>query len=121
MYANLSFKTTMIKQNTPVILIAGVPSSQALPGFLITAPPCVCVPDVIGALACGFQTQKKKTIDNNQRDAYDSRVCLYCPSGVASSEIHLILECPATSHVALDLIQFLTTLLYAPANQIGAP
>ena len=34
--------------------IAGVPSSQALPGFLITAPPSVCVPDVIGALACGF-------------------------------------------------------------------
>jgi len=39
--------------------IAGVPSSQALPGFLITAPPSVCVPDVIGALACGFQTKNK--------------------------------------------------------------
>jgi len=59
------------------------------------------------------------TIDDNQRDAYDSCastaravVCLYCPSGVAGSEIHLILECPATSHVALDLIQLLTTLLY---------
>ena len=61
------------------------------------------------------------TIADNQRDAYDSRVCLYCPSGVTGSEIHLILECPETSHVALDLIQFLTTLLYAPANQIGAP
>jgi len=38
----------------------------------------------------------------------------HCPSGVTGSEIHLILECPATSHVALpvDLIQFLTTLLY---------
>jgi len=46
----------------PFILwsIAGVPSSQALLGFLITAPPSVCVSDVIGALACGFQTQKKK-------------------------------------------------------------
>jgi len=52
------------------------------------------------------------TIDDNQRYAYDSRVCLYCPSGVTGSEIHFILECPATSHVALDLIQFLTTLLY---------
>ena len=31
--------------------IAGVPSSQALLGFLITTPPSVCVPDVIGALA----------------------------------------------------------------------
>jgi len=38
--------------------IAGVPSSQAHPGFLITAPPFVCVPDVLGALACGFQTKK---------------------------------------------------------------
>ena len=56
-YANLYFKTTKIKQNIKIILIiARVPSSQALPGFrvLITAPPSVCVPDVIGALACGF-------------------------------------------------------------------
>ena len=32
--------------------IAGVPSSQALPGFFMTAPgsPSVCVPAVIGAL-----------------------------------------------------------------------
>jgi len=52
------------------------------------------------------------TIADNQRDAYDCLVCLYCPSGVTGSEIHLILECPATSHVALDLFQFLTTLLY---------
>jgi len=38
--------------------IAGVPSSssQALLGYLITAPPSVCVPDVIGMLAFGFQT-----------------------------------------------------------------
>jgi len=52
------------------------------------------------------------TIADNQQDAYDSRVCLYCPSGVTGSEIHLILESPATSHVALDLIKLLTTLLY---------
>jgi len=37
-----------------------VPSSQALPGFLITAPPSVCVSDLIGAVACGFQTKKKQ-------------------------------------------------------------
>ena len=37
--------------------IAGVPSSIALLGLLITAPPCVCVPAVIGTLA-GFKTQK---------------------------------------------------------------
>jgi len=39
--------------------IAGVPSSQALPGFFITTPPSVCVPDVIGALAVWIQNQKK--------------------------------------------------------------
>jgi len=31
------------------------------------------------------------TITDNQRDAYDSRVCLYCPSGVTGSEIQIIL------------------------------
>jgi len=31
--------------------IAAVPSSQALPGYLITASPSVCVPDVIGPVA----------------------------------------------------------------------
>ena len=34
-YANAYFKTTIIKQNTEIILIAGVPSCQALPGFLL--------------------------------------------------------------------------------------
>jgi len=64
-YANVYFKTIIIKQNIKIILIAGVPSSQALPGFLLTAPPTVCVPDVIGALARGFQTQKKKRLISN--------------------------------------------------------
>ena len=36
--------------------IAGVPSSQALPIFLITAPPPVLVPSVLGALAAWIQT-----------------------------------------------------------------
>jgi len=35
-------------------------SSQALPGYLITAPPCVCVPAVIGVLAVWIQHQKKE-------------------------------------------------------------
>jgi len=39
--------------------IAGVPSSQALPGFLITAPPAVLVPAVLVALAVWIQIQKK--------------------------------------------------------------
>ena len=37
--------------------IAGVPLSQALPGYLITAPPFVCVPGVLGALA---ETQRHR-------------------------------------------------------------
>jgi len=39
--------------------IAGVPSSQVLPGFFITARPSVCVPDVIGALALWIFFSKK--------------------------------------------------------------
>jgi len=58
-YANVYFKTTAIK-NIKIILIAGVPSSQALPGFLITAPPSVCVPAVLGAIAVWIQNQKRK-------------------------------------------------------------
>ena len=42
--------------------IEGLPSSQALPGLLITAPPSVCVPDVIGALAVWIRNQKKNRV-----------------------------------------------------------
>jgi len=40
--------------------IAGVPSSQALLGYLITTPPSVCVPDVLGVLGVWIQNQKMK-------------------------------------------------------------
>ena len=36
-YANAYFKTTIIKQNIKIVLIAGVPKSQAAPVYLITA------------------------------------------------------------------------------------
>ena len=42
--------------------IAGVPLSQALPGFRITAPPSVCVSAVLGALAVWIQQPKKKSV-----------------------------------------------------------
>jgi len=58
-YANVYFKTKIIKQNMQTILIAGVPSSQALLGFLITAPPSVCVPGVIGVLAVWIPQKKR--------------------------------------------------------------
>ena len=61
-YANVYFKTTIIKQNIKTILIAGVPLSQALPGFLITAHPSVCVPHVIDVLVVWIQNQKKKML-----------------------------------------------------------
>jgi len=38
--------------------IVRVPLSRAIPGYPITAPPPVCVPDVIGALAVWFQNHK---------------------------------------------------------------
>jgi len=66
-YANVIFKMTIIKQNIQIILIAGVPMSQAFPGYLITAPPSVCVPDVIGALAVWIQNQKKKKKETGTR------------------------------------------------------
>jgi len=55
-YENIHLKTTFMCPRS----IAGVLSSQALPGYLITAPTSVCVPDVIGALAVWIQNQKKK-------------------------------------------------------------
>jgi hypothetical protein len=81
-YANVYFKTTIIKQNIKIILIAGVPSSQALPGYLITAPPSVCVPDVIGVLAVWIQNQKKKsmTLGKWSKDGWREETKQACPS-----------------------------------------
>ena len=61
-YANVhcDFKTTIIKPNMEIILIAGVPKSQTAPVYLIVTPPSVCVPDVIGVLAVWISNQKKK-------------------------------------------------------------
>ena len=44
----MDFKKTIIKPNIKIILTAVVPSSQ---GFLVTAPPSVCVSAVLDALA----------------------------------------------------------------------
>jgi len=59
-YANVYFKKTILKQYLKIIILAGVPSSQALPGFLITAPASVCVPDVIGMLGVWISNPKKR-------------------------------------------------------------
>jgi len=57
---NNNHKTTIIKQNIKILLLAGVPSSRALPGYLITALPAVCVPDALGMLAVWIQNKKTK-------------------------------------------------------------
>ena len=74
-YANVQSTTTIIKQNIKMIpgLIAGVLSSQALPGFLTTAPPSVCVPEVTGALAVWIQKQKTKALSPNTLVPWNGR------------------------------------------------
>jgi len=57
-----------------MILTAGVPSSQALPGFLITATPSVCVPHVLGVLVVWIQNQKKQRESWNHHMAIDEDV-----------------------------------------------
>jgi len=47
--------------NHKMRLIAGVPKSQAVPVYRITAPPSVCVPSVLGVLAVWILNQKQKT------------------------------------------------------------
>ena len=54
-YANVYVKTTFTGPRS----IAGVSSSQALSGFLITAPPPVFIPAVLGALPGWIQKPKK--------------------------------------------------------------
>jgi len=54
-YANVYFKTTIIKQNIKIILIAGVPLSQALPGYLIT----ICVRSCCNWRASSVESKTK--------------------------------------------------------------
>jgi len=67
-YADVYFKTTIIKHNIKTILNAGVPSSQALPGFLIAVPPSVCVPEVIGVLTVPLHLQPHNHFRAIQRE-----------------------------------------------------
>jgi len=58
--------------------IAGVPSSQALLGFIITAPQPVCVPAVIGALAVRIQNQKKIKMPMFLAPSATDSKCAHC-------------------------------------------
>ena len=51
------------------------------------------------------------TIQNAQRVTYDQKLCPYCDHQAIGNEIHILLQCPGTKHIANDLVATLTTLL----------
>jgi len=51
------------------------------------------------------------TIQNAQRVTYDQNLCPYCDHSAIGNEIHILLQCPGTKHIAKDLVATLTTLL----------
>jgi len=87
-YANVYFKTTIIKQNIKIILISGVPSRQALSGFLIIAPPSVCVPTVLGALAMWIRNKKQKQKTGNRNREQLVPECVLCEQGTGTVNIY---------------------------------
>ena len=60
--------------------IVGVPLSQALPGYVIAATPFVCVPAVIGVLACGFQTKKNQKTNKVWTETTPDEILTYISS-----------------------------------------
>jgi len=53
----------------------------------------------------------KFTIQNAQRVTYAQKLCPYCDRQATGTEIHILLQCPGTKHIANDLIATFTTLL----------
>ena len=51
------------------------------------------------------------TIEHQTRDKYSERICPHCLHPHIGSEIHIILHCLATKHIAKDLIESLTQFL----------
>jgi len=51
------------------------------------------------------------TIENAQRVTYDQKICPDCELQATGTEIHILLQCPGTKHIANDLISTLTILL----------
>jgi len=80
--------------------IAGLPSSQALLGFIITAPPSVCVPTVIGALVVWIQNQKKTppklqlTHTHNYSNKYDPYICYQHTNTSLQTTFHILNTLP---------------------------
>jgi hypothetical protein len=67
-YANVYSITTFIKQNIKIILIAGVPKSQAAPVYLITAHhPCAFLMYLARQLCGGFKQKKMWVFETQER------------------------------------------------------
>ena len=75
-FANVYFKTTIIKQNIKTILIAGVPASQALPGFLITAPPSLCA-----VRSCHWCNWRANSVDSKPPQKRGQEAGFCCKKG----------------------------------------
>jgi len=58
-FCSMSLLFDYMCMRLPFSPLQGVPSSQALPGFLITAPSSGCVPAVFSALTVRIQNPKK--------------------------------------------------------------
>jgi len=59
----------------------------------------------------------KFTIENAQRVTYDQKLGPYYDQQATGIEIHILLQCPGTKHIANDLIATLTTThTQPPAN-----
>ena len=59
---SILFLYTYVRMPSSPGSIAGVPSRKALLGYLITAPPSVCVPAVLGALVVWIQHPKNRAL-----------------------------------------------------------
>ena len=53
----------------------------------------------------------KFTIENAQRVTYDQKLGPYYDQQATGIEIHILLQCPGTKHIANEIIATLTTLL----------
>ena len=72
--------------------IAGVSSSRVLPGFPVTAPPTVCIPDIIGALTVW---RGKKKMNHIQETEYQSQntITNCCPGSVVFIHVACLWMC----------------------------
>jgi len=59
------------------------------------------------------------TIENAQRVTYDQKLCPYCDQQATVNEIHILLQCPGTKHIANDLLPPLPHCSHTVTSQHG--